>query len=205
MASLLRDVRGGRQAAQHAVLRRLRRSEGAQFAQHLLRLDAHSRVRRFCRPVSDALVAEYASGCGDRLGMVEGAFVSGVLRGVAELRPYNDGTFEAEAAFSVEAPWQRCGLGARLFQRLVLRARNGGVRSLSMACLPENRAMQKLAKRLGGTLVRWPGEVHGRIDDRPPNAFSAVREGVADLTGALESSLDWWGRNNPLERCGGVA
>lgn len=187
------------------VVRRLRRSEMPMLAQHFLRLDDESRRRRFCRPVTDAFLRSYVESMRNSPGVVEGVFVDGTLRGVAELRPLTaPSAREAEAAFSVEKDFQRRGLGTRLFERLVLRARNQGVRTLSMACLPENRAMQKLARRLGGTLVRWPGEIHGTVSEEPPTVFSIAREYLADTADATGAVFDWWTRRLPRRRAQGI-
>ncbi|UOM34263.1 GNAT family N-acetyltransferase [Acuticoccus sp. I52.16.1] len=177
------------------VVRRLRRSELPLVVDHFLRLDDESRRRRFCRPVNDAYLTSYVMGEKYRPGHIEGVFVDGMLRGIAELRPLG-GEYRghAEAAFSVERAFQQRGLGARLFERLVLRARNNGIHTLSMACLPENRAMQKLARRLGGALVRWPGEMQGTLTEEPATVFSMAREGVAEMAGAASATLDWWAR-----------
>ncbi len=177
------------------VVRRLRRSELRLVVDHFRRLDDESRRRRFCRAVNDAFLESYVMGGKYRPGHIEGVFVDGVLRGIAELRPLGgDYRGHAEAAFSVEREFQRRGLGARLFKRLVLRARNHGIHTLSMACLPENRAMQKLAHRLGGAIVRWPGEMQGTLTEEPPTVFSMAREGMAEMAGAAAATLDWWAR-----------
>lgn len=191
------DRAGDSAAMPFIVVRRLRRSEMDLVEAHLLRLDDESRRRRFCRPVTDAYLASYARAERERTGHVEGVFVDGVLRGIAELRPWGgDYRGHAEAAFTVEKDYQRRGLGARLFERLVLRARNNGIHTLSMVCLPENRAMQRLARRLGGSLVRWPGEIQGTLAEDPPTVFSMAREGVAEISGAAFATLDWWMRHD---------
>ena len=74
--------------------------------------------------------------------MVHGFFLNGVLRGAAELRPLGLRLpQQAEAAFSVEKPWQSHGIGSALLRRTLLTARNRGFRMLHMACLADNRRM----------------------------------------------------------------
>ena len=72
--------------------------------------------------------------------------VDETLRGAGELRPLGP-TFvsEAEAAFSIEKPWQSHGVGTALLSRTLLAARNRGFKLLHMACLADNRRMQQLA------------------------------------------------------------
>lgn len=122
------------------LLRRLYPSDLAPFAAHLIRLDPESRRDRFGTAVSDAFLERYAHrgfGPGD---VAYGYFVGDVLRGAAELRQveasllWRDGS--AEAAFSVERPWRRGGVGHALMARIVRAAQNRRDRKLTMLCLP---------------------------------------------------------------------
>ena len=52
----------------------------------------------------------------------------GVLRGTADVRIFGSlYRREAEAAFSIEKPWQSLGIGAALLERSLLAARNRGI------------------------------------------------------------------------------
>lgn len=187
------------------AVRRMRRGERDAFAAHLSRLDADSRFRRFGRFMSDAAVTAYAAAEDERPGLLQGAFIDGVLRGVGELRPFGDpAEGRAEAAFSVEPGFQRRGIGDALFRRILLVARNDGVSRLTVLCLPENGAMQRLARRHGGALVSWPGEVTGTVTERHPTVVSLAREEAAEFTGRLASRWQWWFANNPFLRLGGT-
>ena len=64
---------------------------------------------------------------------------AGELRGFDS--PHN-GRRRAEAAFSVEKPFQRDGIGSELVRRIVRAARNRRITTLYMTCLAQNRAMQ---------------------------------------------------------------
>src|SRR5450631_530011 len=112
------------------------------YREHLLRLDADSRYRRFSGTVSDEFIARHAATAGEIGVVVHGFFVDGVLRGAAELRR-NGSLFahEGEAAFSVEQPWQSHGVGTVLLERTLLSARNRGITSLQMQCLANNQRM----------------------------------------------------------------
>ena len=61
-------------------------------------------------------------------------------------------TREAEAAFSIEKPWQSHGVGSLLLERTLLAARNRGLKFLHMACLADNKRMQQLARKYGAEL-----------------------------------------------------
>ena len=75
--------------------------------------------------MSDAFIEEYASRMSEYGSVVYGHLVDGQVRGAAELRRLGD-TWgeEAEAAFSVEKPYQDHGVGSDLMGRVVRAARN---------------------------------------------------------------------------------
>ena len=77
---------------------------------------------------------------------VEGDDIVGVGR--YDRRP---GTADAEVAFVVEDRWQDRGIGTRLMERLMERAREVGIERLVGETLAGNRRMLKLFRRVGGT------------------------------------------------------
>ena len=86
--------------------------------------------------------------------IIHGFFVDGTLRGAAELRPIGAAlSREAEAAFSIEKPWQSHGVGSALLERTLLAARNRGLKFLHMACLADNKRMQQLARKFDAELT----------------------------------------------------
>src|SRR6267154_1290815 len=130
------------------VIRKLWIDRAGPYRDHLLRLDAESRRNRFGGAVSDAFIHKYIALPIGLDAVIHGYFVDGVLRGVAELRPLGPGlTDEAEAAFSIETPWQSNGVGTALLERTLLAARNRGIKLLHMACLANNRRMVDLARK----------------------------------------------------------
>jgi GNAT superfamily N-acetyltransferase len=144
--------------------RKLWIGEAPAYRDHLLRLDPESRHRRFSGAVGDEAVAKHAATI-DGLGVVvHGFFVDGVLRGAAELRP-GGGLFSrhAEAAFSIEQPWQSHGVGTVLLERTLLSARNRGINSLQMNCLADNKRMQQLARKFDADLTFEFGSVVGEL------------------------------------------
>ncbi len=64
------------------------------------------------------------------------------------------GTNEAEFAIVVTDAWQNQGLGVELSKRIEEIARAEGVQLLRAVMLPENREMQRLAKKMGFTIER---------------------------------------------------
>jgi GNAT superfamily N-acetyltransferase len=173
------------------AIRKLWVGETDAYRDHLLRLDADSRRRRFSGTVTDEFIAGHAASAQEIGVVVHGFFVDGVLRGAAELRPFGSPfAREGEAAFSVEQPWQSHGVGSLLLQRTLLSARNRGIKSLQMHCLGENRRMQQLARKFEADLHFDFGSVVGEVDPPRYTALSLMREALADAHGVTASILD---------------
>ena len=163
------------------TIRKLWIGETDAYRDHLLRLDNESRHRRFSGAVSDEVIVRHAATAKGLGVVVYGFFVDGVLRGAAELRQ-NGSLFsrEAEAAFSIEQPWQSHGVGTELLERTLLSARNRGIKSLRMDCLADNRRMQQLARKFDAEFSFDFGSVVGEVDPPGSTALSLMREAIAD-------------------------
>jgi GNAT superfamily N-acetyltransferase len=174
-----------------AVIRKLWIGETDQYREHLLRLDPPSRRSRFGGAVSDAYVANYADRALTLDGIMHGCFIDGVLRGAAELRPFGArAPRQAEAALSVEKPWQSHGVGSALLSRTLLTARNRGFQLLHMACLAENVRMQQLARKFDAELSFDFGSVIGEVESSRPTPLSLMREWVTDGHGLASAMLE---------------
>ena len=165
----------------HAA-RRLYKPDLALFSAHLIRLDPDTRYNRFGLQVSDDYLENYAELCMKPGSLVYGSFEDGVMRGAAELRmfdaPGRPLHKDAEAAFSVETPWRRRGIGTELMSHVVLAARNRRVSELTIFCLRSNRAMLSLARKFQADLAFERNDVTGHLIARPPSAISYLREFV---------------------------
>jgi GNAT superfamily N-acetyltransferase len=173
------------------TIRKLWLGESDAYRDHLLRLDRDSRYRRFSGAIADAVIARHAATIDQAGVVVHGFFVDGLLRGAAELRP--EGLVfarEAEAAFSIEKPWQSHGVGTELLSRTLLTARNRGIKHLRMNCLPENQRMQQLARKFEAEISFDFGSVVGEVD--PPNStlLSLMREAMADSYSIVSAIFD---------------
>jgi len=173
------------------VVRKLWIGETARYRDHLLRLDPQSRRNRFSGGVSDQFIRNYVDLSPGLDAVVHGFFVGGTMRGAAELRPLG-ARFprEAEAAFSVEKPWQSHGVGSALLRRTLLAARNRGFRLLHMACLAENRRMQQLARKFDAELTFDFATVIGEVESSRPTPLSLMREMMSDSHGFATAMLD---------------
>ena len=178
-------------APTNVSIRKLWPHEAERFRDHLLRLDKESRRLRFAHGVADTFIEDYARRMSDMGAIVIGAVVGGELRAVAELRKLGD-TWgrEAEAAFSVERPYQEQGLGSELMSRVIIAARNRGVHLLYISCLAENAKMQAIARKHDAELKFEYGEVVGEIVPDSPDYFSLVAEAVEDRIGYMMAVFD---------------
>jgi GNAT superfamily N-acetyltransferase len=173
------------------VIRKLWARETDAYRDHLLRLDAESRHRRFSGAVSDEFIARHAATASDAGVVVHGFFVDGVLRGAAELRRNGSiFTHEAEAAFSIEQAWQSHGVGTELLERTLLSARNRGIKLLQMQCLANNQRMQQLARKFEADLSFDFGSVIGEVDPPRSTALSLMREAMADNYGVASAIFE---------------
>jgi GNAT superfamily N-acetyltransferase len=177
--------------ADGGVIRKLWIGEAQDYRDHLLRLDAESRRNRFGLALADELIEAYMASPTWRGAVLHGFLVDGVLRGVAELKPFGAAfPTEAEAAFSIEKPWQSHGVGSALLARTLLAARNRGIRQVHMACLADNSRMQQLARKFAAQLSFDFGNVVGEVASPHPTPLSLFREVVADGHGFASAMLD---------------
>lgn len=173
------------------LIRKLWIGEAEIYRDHLLRLDAESRRNRFAGSVSDEFVHGYADLSFGIDAVIHGFFVDGTLRGAAELRPIGlPITHEAEAAFSIEKPWQSHGVGSLLLERTLLAARNRGLKFLHMACLADNKRMQQLARKYEAELSFDFSSVVGEVATPRPTPLSLMREILADGHGFATAMFD---------------
>src|SRR5260370_28593982 len=173
------------------VIRKLWIDRAGPYRDHLMRLDAESRRSRFGGAVSDQFILNYIELSLGLDVVMHGFFVEGILRGVAELRPFGNGLAEeAEAAFSIETPWQSHGVGTALLERTLLAARNRQIKLLHMTCLAENQRMQQLALKFDAELTFDFGSVIGEVEAPHPTPMPLMRQLVADSTGLATAMLD---------------
>lgn len=173
------------------VIRKLWMGEAAKYRDHILRLDPDSRRNRFAGGVSDDFIGKYVDLAMGLDAVVHGFFVGDTMRGAAELRPLGLRLpRQAEAAISVEQPWQSHGVGSALLRRTLLAARNRGFRHLHMACLADNRRMQQLARKFDAELTFDFESVVGEVESSRPTPLSLMREMMSDHHGFATAMLE---------------
>ena len=172
-------------------IRKLYVSEYHKYRDHLLRLDGESRRMRFGMIADDDFIIEYAKRLVDMKSIIYGHVIGGEVRAAAELRPLASQIHgEAEAAFSVEKPFQDSGIGTELLGRIVRAARNRSITRVYMNCLAENRKMQRIAKKYDAVLQFDHGDVVGKVAPASAHGFSIWREAVEDEMGFVMAMLD---------------
>jgi GNAT superfamily N-acetyltransferase len=177
--------------ADGGMIRKLWIGEAEKYRDHLLRLDAESRRNRFGGVVADDLIRTYVETAMAVGTVMHGFLVDGILRGVAELKPFGAGfPGEAEVAFSIEKPWQSHGVGSALLERTLLAARNRGIKLVHMTCLVDNARMQQLARKFEAELSFDFGSVVGEVEAPHATPLSLFREFVADGHGFATAVLD---------------
>jgi GNAT superfamily N-acetyltransferase len=155
---------------------------------HLLGLGAEDRYLRFGYPAIDEQIENYVA----HLDFVRDD-IYGVFNRKLEV------VAMSHLAFSVDPEWATCaefgvsvhlkmrgkGLGARLFERAVVHARNQGVSLLFIHALSENTPMLKIARKAGARVERDGSESDAYLSLPPANIDSQVHElweeGMADL------------------------
>jgi RimJ/RimL family protein N-acetyltransferase len=163
------------------LIRKLWDVETDAYRDHLLRLDAESRRNRFSGSIANEAIRSFAATARGPDVIVHGFFVDGVLRGAADLhivRPLD--LREAEAAFSIEKAWQGHGVGSALLERTLLCARNRGVKHVQVSCLPQNKRMQRLARKFEAAFTFDYDTVIGTMDNPSPTPLSVMQEIVTD-------------------------
>ncbi len=173
------------------TIRKLWFREANLLRDHLLRLDPDSRRSRFGSSATAYFIEQYTSRALTPESIVHGYFEDGVLRAAAELRAFGKPfPIDAEAALSVERPWQNRGVGSALLDRAILAAQNRGIRTIQLNCLLDNVRMQAVAKKYEALLrIRSDGVV-GEVVNPLPTPLSVVRELIADGHGMTSVVLD---------------
>jgi len=109
----------------------------------------------------------------------------------------------AHLAFSVDPEWATCaefgvsvdfqmrgkGLGARLFDRAVVHARNQGVGLLFIHALSENTAMLKIARKSGAKVVRDGSESDAYLSLPVADMDSQVNEFIEETMAEVDFQI----------------
>ena len=132
----------------------------AQYGAHLLRLNAEDRRLRFHGAVVDASVLQHVAALPGEEVVIIAYMVDDVPRGCVEVMFSATGPGAiVELAFSVERPWQCSGIGTALARQALALAIERAACRAGLSTLPENKAMQRVAQKVGGILSAGDGVV----------------------------------------------
>lgn len=174
------------------VFRKLWPRDAAAFTAHLLRLDPEQRALRFGHVVADDWLAVYGTRTDWVRSVTLGCWIAGDLRGVMELKRL--GPFwsrSAEIALSVERAFESRGIGTELLKRGLVIARNRGIASAHMLCLPENHGVRRMVRTLQPQLTFTGDQIECEIELDPPDPLSVTSEFCDDGCALMLSLWDW--------------
>ena len=177
------------------LIRKLHVHERLLFADHLKRLPPDDRQFRFAHAhVTDEVIDRYVANIGAD-DLILGCFVDDRLVGGVHVAFAED---IAEAGVSVDPDQRGNGVGAELFRRASLWARNRRAQKLYTLCQADNRAMVALAHKLGMTVHRESGTAEGFLALDPPDLLTVSDE----LSVGVHTMLNDWA--NLVRTCHGV-
>lgn len=153
-----------------ARFRRLGAADRAARLAHFARLGGEARRARFLGAAPPPAAPEPA--------LALGAWIDGRLRGVAELHTLPSRPATAELGISVEPAFQGRGLGGALLGRLIVLARNRGIRRLVTFCAEDNARARALLRRAGARLRLDPGEARAELELLPASPATLALEAL---------------------------
>lgn len=171
---------------------------------HLLALDASDRHLRFGYAAGDTQIAHYVDQLDFERDEVFGVYSRRLeLLAMAHLaylgRDLSRPT-RAEFGVSVLPHLRGHGVGARLFERACLHARNRSIDTLVVHALTENRAMLAIARNAGAQLAHEGADSTAVLRLPPEDLGTQLSELVADQAAEIDYGLKvqarrldrWW-------------
>lgn len=177
------------------LIRKLHTHERPLFAAHLKRLPATDRQFRFARAnVDDGAIDRYVGDIAAE-DLILGCLMDDRLVGGVHVAFADD---MAEIGLSVDHDRRAQGVGAELFLRASLWARNRRARKLYTLCQADNRAMMALAVKLGMIVHRESGTAEAFLPLAPPDLLTVSDE----LSVGMHSVWSEWA--DLMRTCRGV-
>jgi GNAT superfamily N-acetyltransferase len=162
------------------------------IASHLKLLDHEDRYLRFGFAANDEQIDRYVHGLDFERDDIFGVYNRKLeLIAVAHLAFSQDPAMLtcAEFGVSVLKKARGRGLGARLFDRAVMHARNEGIDTLFIHALSENTAMLNIARKAGATLERCGSETDAYLRLPPATLDSRMAELVEEQVAQTDYQL----------------
>lgn len=173
-------------------IRALGPSYRERITQHLLQLEPPDRYLRFGYAANDDQIRRYVAQLDFERDEIFGVYNRRLeLVAMAHLAfaEHPEHSQCAEFGVSVLAKARGRGLGARLFDRAIMHARNEGVHMVFIHALSENTAMLKIARNAGATVERDGSESEVYLALPPANLDSRVSEIVEQQWAEMDYRL----------------
>ena len=132
-----------------------------------MRLDAEDRQFRFFADPPEFMIALHAGAAVSDGRAVLAWESEGEIRGAGELLADLAVPKLGELAFSIERDWRHRGLGSALMGEMITLARNKRLSYLELEILPDNKAMQAMARRYASRFQERDGNVIATIELSP--------------------------------------
>lgn len=174
---------------QWVPIRSLGERHRPKLAAHLRDLDAHDRYLRFGYRASDEQIDRYVEAIDFGRDEVFGVFNRRLeLVAAAHLAfAAPDGeSGVAEFGASVTAAYRGRGIGKRLFDNAMLRARNRGVGSLLIHALSANTTMLAIVGKAGASVERSGAEASARLKLPPDDLRSHLDAAIENAAGEID-------------------
>lgn len=159
---------------------------------HLLALEPCDRYLRFGYPANDAQIHRYVAQLDFERDEIFGVYNRRLeLIAMAHLALAQHPEHEqcAEFGVSVLRKARGQGLGARLFERATIHARNAGVRLVFIHALSENTAMLRIVRNAGAVIEQDAGESEAYLTLPPASLDSRMTELVEQQWAELDYRL----------------
>lgn len=162
-------------------IRSLGPSHRDQIKQHLLSLSARDRYLRFGYPATDTQVERYVESLDfsrdDVFGILNRKLELVAVAHVA-YTDHKSAPNSAEFGVSVLGTYRGQGLGARMYDRAVIHARNAGIEMMYIHALSENTPMLRIARNAGSTMHREGSESEAFLKLPPADFNSYMSEAI---------------------------
>lgn len=177
----------------HVPIRVLHAMHRPQILAHLLALSAHDRYLRFGYPASDSQIERYVQTLNfardEIYGVVNRKLALIAMAHLAFDAPQPGRPQAAEFGVSVLGAYRGRGLGAKLYERAMVHARNKGVQTLYIHALSENAPMLRIARNAGASVHREGSESEAYLKLPPPDLGSHLSEAWEDQIAELDYHL----------------
>ena len=165
---------------------------------HILALDEHDRYLRFGYAANNDHIAKYVANLHFERDEIYGIYNRKLeLIAMAHLafNPSPSMKHQVEFGVSVSKTARGKGMGAQLFERALLHARNEGAIEMVIHALSENTAMLKIATNAGSKVVRDGSESEAHLSVPPATFASQVGELVDEHVGEFDYNFKMQAKN----------